>query len=245
MCNDLQWMREVPIAHRGLHDIKLGRVENSLSAVRAAMKMGYSIEVDLQLTQDKKLIVFHDFVLDRLTSESGSVREYKMEELRKIKLQNSKEYIPSLEDLLKLVAGQIGIVLELKGIQDMDANYFDALIPTIEAYIEKYSGTNAVPIAIMSFDHWLLKKARLLSCPCPLGLTAQGDDSFYQAHQKLSNELKIDFISYGISDLPCKFVSEFKETGKPVICWTIRDPKAWKNALIYTDQITFEEFDPI
>lgn len=244
MKDNLTWMREVPIAHRGLHDIKLGRVENSLSAVRAAIKMNYSIEVDLQLTKDKKLVVFHDFILDRLTSESGSVRDYTMAELRKIKLENTQDHIPSLDELLDLVAGKIGIVLELKGIQDMDAGYVDALILTIAEYIEKHSGTIAVPIAVMSFDHWLLTDARLLACPCSLGLTAQGDDSFYQVHQKLTDELNVDFISYGMNDLPCKFVTEFKDTGKPVICWTVRNVTAWKQALIYTDQITFEGFDP-
>lgn len=234
--DDLEWMREVPIAHRGLHNYKLGRVENSLSAVRAAIKNNYSIEVDLQLTKDKKLVVFHDFILDRLTSESGNVRDYTLADLGKIKLENTQDHIPSFAEFLQLVDGKVGLVIELKGIENEDTGYVEAFINSIQ----KYEG----PIAVMSFDHWLLKEARRLECPCPIGLTAEGDDSTYTTHKKLVDDLKLDFISYGFNDLPCKFVTEFKGVGKPVICWTVRSIKAWKQALIYTDQITFEGFDP-
>lgn len=236
MNDDLKWLREVPITHRGLHDSKAGRVENSLSAVRSAIKMNYSIEVDLQLTKDNKLVVFHDFILDRLTFDSGPVRERSLDELRQLKLENTQDYIPSFEEFLSLVDGKVGIVVELKGIKNKDSSYVAAFIKAIK----KYNG----PIAVMSFDHWLLKDARRLACRCPIGLTAEGDNSTYLTHKKLVDELNLDFISYGINDLPCDFATEFKETGKPVICWTVRNEKAWKNALIYTDQITFEGFDP-
>lgn len=236
MTHDLDWMREVPITHRGLHDLKSNRLENSFSAIREAIKKGYSIEVDLQLTKDKKLVVFHDFILDRLTSLSGLVREKTLAELNNIKLKDTQDYIPSLEDFLNLVDGQVGIVIELKGVEGKDAGYIDAL----NKALKNYCGHQAV----MSFDPWLLKDARASKCTYPLGLTAQGDDSFYQTHQDLVEALNIDFISYGISDLPCKFASDFKETGKPVLCWTVRNLADWKHALIYTDQITFENFDP-
>lgn len=236
MHQDLEWMREVPIAHRGLHDIKNRRVENSLSAVRAAMENSFSIEVDLQLTKDKKLVVFHDHTLDRLTTESGLVRDKTIAELTKIKLKNTKDCIPSLTDLLKLVDGKIGLILELKGIRGLDFGYVKSVLDTLK----NYTG----PLALMSFDEWLLYDARELGCPFPLGLTAEGNDAHYDTHQKITNQLDIDFISYGINDLPCKFATNFKNTRKPIICWTVRDEKTWRHAMIYTDQITFEGFDP-
>lgn len=236
MDHDLEWMRKVPITHRGLHDLKSGSVENSLSAASEAIKKGYSIELDLQLTKDRKLVVFHDFTLDSLTSLSGLVRDRTLAELSEIKLENTQDRIPSLQEFLDLVDGQVGIVIELKGVEGKDAGYIDAL----NKALKNYTG----PHAVMSFDPWLLKAARNSKCTYPLGLTAQGNDSFYQAHQQLVDELKIDFISYGIKNLPCKFATDFKKTGKPVICWTVRNTADWKHALIYADQITFERIDP-
>jgi glycerophosphoryl diester phosphodiesterase len=42
----------IPIAHRALHDRKQGRIENSPSAIRAAVAAGYAIEIDVQLSAD-------------------------------------------------------------------------------------------------------------------------------------------------------------------------------------------------
>ena len=69
---ELYWLQR-PIAHRGLHDAAKGIVENSASAVSAAMGKGFAIEVDLQCAADHMPIVFHDDTLDRLTLETGPV----------------------------------------------------------------------------------------------------------------------------------------------------------------------------
>ena len=68
----------VPLAHRALHDASAGRPENGPSAVRAALEAGYGIEIDVQLTSDGRAAVFHDGGLDRLTAETGPVRDRTM-----------------------------------------------------------------------------------------------------------------------------------------------------------------------
>ncbi len=68
------WLVRRPIAHRGLHDRASGIVENSTAAAAAAVSRDYAIECDVQLTADLDAVVFHDFVLDRLTTMSGPVR---------------------------------------------------------------------------------------------------------------------------------------------------------------------------
>jgi len=60
-----------PIAHRGLHDEGKGIVENSASAIEAAIAKGYAVEVDLQCAKDDQPVVFHDATLERLTSETA------------------------------------------------------------------------------------------------------------------------------------------------------------------------------
>ncbi|MEO7248364.1 MAG: glycerophosphodiester phosphodiesterase family protein, partial [Novosphingobium sp.] len=67
----VEWLKGARFAHRGLHG---GEVpENSAGAFSAAIARGLGIECDVQKTSDDQAVVFHDFELDRLTSESGPV----------------------------------------------------------------------------------------------------------------------------------------------------------------------------
>ena len=71
-------------AHRGLHNED--RAENSMSAFRAAVDGGYGIELDVRLSKDGKLVVFHDDTLDRVCGREGKVIDFTAEELAEIKL---------------------------------------------------------------------------------------------------------------------------------------------------------------
>ena len=58
-------------AHRGLFSVQQRPPENSLPAFAAAARHGYGIELDVQFTEDRQLVVFHDDTLDRMTSAKG------------------------------------------------------------------------------------------------------------------------------------------------------------------------------
>jgi glycerophosphoryl diester phosphodiesterase len=92
--SELYWLKR-PIAHRGLHDAAKGTVENSASAVKAAMGAGYAIEVDLQCAAGHMPVVFHDKTLDRLTYETGPVIARDAEALCGLRLRNSEDRILS------------------------------------------------------------------------------------------------------------------------------------------------------
>ena len=103
-----------PIAHRGLHDRGAGRIENSLSAIRAARDAGYGIEIDLQRSSDGVAMVFHDDTLDRLTDETGPVRARSAAELSHIRLKDSTDTIPTFAEVLAEVAGRVPLLVEIK-----------------------------------------------------------------------------------------------------------------------------------
>ncbi len=231
---NLDWMRQTPIAHRGLHDKSASRYENTLSAVKAAIEHGYSIEVDLHPSKDGIPMVYHDDDLGRLTGRQGPVRDQTAEALSNIKIGGTSDHIPTLRELLDLVAGKSGLIIELKGIAGQDDGFVAAVLNVLEGY--------QGPLALMSFDHWLLRDARALKATWPLGLTAEGDDSHYETHKNLCDELVIEFVSYGLVDLPNRFVKEFRESGKPIITWTIRSPEQAAKSSKYADQITFEGY---
>lgn len=101
-------------AHRGLFDNGSEAPENSLAAFRKAVEAGYGMELDVQLSKDEQLVVFHDWTLQRMCGVEGKVRDYTLEELRQFRLMHSDEKIPTLEEFLKLVDGKAPFILEYK-----------------------------------------------------------------------------------------------------------------------------------
>ena len=95
------WITTTPIAHRGLHDDN--KQENSLSAFKNAIEHGYAIEIDLQMTKDNKLIVFHDDTLDRMTNSDGKVSEKTLAEIKQLTLKNSQEKIPTFDETFPML----------------------------------------------------------------------------------------------------------------------------------------------
>ena len=103
-----------PIAHRAYHDLARGRPENSRAAIRAAVAAGYGIEIDLQLSKDGVPMVFHDETLERLTPRQGWVCDLPANELASIPLTGGDEAIPTLTEVLDLIAGSVPLLIELK-----------------------------------------------------------------------------------------------------------------------------------
>ena len=111
-----QWapFKGVYYAHRGLHDNESEAPENSLPAFKKAVKAGYGIELDVQLTKDRVPVVFHDFTLERACGKPGKVYEYTYEELQQFPLFQSNERIPRFEEILKEVDGKVPLIVEIK-----------------------------------------------------------------------------------------------------------------------------------
>lgn len=101
-------------AHRGLFCEKRKIPENSLAAFREAVCAGYGIEMDIQLSKDRKPVVFHDASLERMCGVKGKVWDYTFEELQRFRLKDSEEKIPSFEEVLHTVKGQVPLIIEYK-----------------------------------------------------------------------------------------------------------------------------------
>ena len=100
------WLTARPVAHRGLHDISRGIVENMPGAVQAAIADNFAIEVDIQLTADGEAMVHHDDALGRLTEGSGALLQKTAAELKAVKFRNTGEHMMSLADLCTLVRSE-------------------------------------------------------------------------------------------------------------------------------------------
>ena len=104
----------VHYAHRGLFDNNSDAPENSIAAFKKAVDAGYGIELDVQLSKDNKLVVFHDATLNRMCGIDGKVWEYTLEELKQFRLLGSNEQIPTFEEFLAVVDGKVPFILEYK-----------------------------------------------------------------------------------------------------------------------------------
>lgn len=233
---DMGWLTARPIAHRGYHDMNQNIWENTPSAFARAVEAGYAIECDLHIAADGVPVVFHDDDLNRLCGLPGDVRERTSRELAQLVVGGTADKIPSLPALLKQVAGRVPLVLELKGRQGEDEGFADAVLEALEGY--------GGPVALMSFDHWLLADLKSGGCPRPLGLTADGikPERFFIHEEAMQQGL--DFISYCVHHLPNPFISAQRAQSVPVITWTVRDAEARALTRQYADQMTFEGFDP-
>jgi len=102
------------IAHRGLHTPDGSVPENSLEAFRLAVEAGYGIELDVHLTVDDRVVVFHDDTLERMCGCSFAIDELTYDELKKLRLGDTDAQIPLLSEVLGMVSGRVPIVLEIK-----------------------------------------------------------------------------------------------------------------------------------
>jgi len=101
-------------AHRGLHSRDKSVPENSLAAFRLAAEAGYGIELDIQLSKDGEVVVFHDDTLDRVCGVHGRVDAFTLAELRAMRLCGTDEQIPLLTEVFAAVAGRSPFIIELK-----------------------------------------------------------------------------------------------------------------------------------
>lgn len=102
------------IAHRGLHSVNPAIPENSLAAFEAAVETGYAIENDIHLTLDGQVIVFHDDTFKRMCGVDKRPEEMTLEEIKKLRLKNTNQSIPTLKECLDLVDGRVPLMIEVK-----------------------------------------------------------------------------------------------------------------------------------
>jgi glycerophosphoryl diester phosphodiesterase len=247
----LAWLVARPIAHRGLHDAAAGLIENSLSAADAAIAGGFGIECDVQLSADGEAMVFHDFVLDRLTGETGTLNARTADTLAGIALKGSGDTIPTLAALLDRIAGRVPLVIEIKSRFDGDL----ALTRRTAAIVTERARQ---PIVFKSFDPAVVTALRDLAPAIPRGIVAMNDYDRYPDYAHLDaaekhalanllhfEESQPDFLSWKVADLPsaAPFLCR-KALGLPLMSWTVRTPQEREKAARHADQMVFEGFRP-
>ncbi len=138
---DLGALPDYVFAHRGFWNETCP--ENSLPAFQRAVEHGYGIELDVQETQDRQLVVFHDVTLSRMCGNGQRIQDFSLEELHAFHLLDSKETIPTFAQVLKTVNDQVPLIVEIKSCRNLRQ-----LCEDTAALLDRYAGR----FCIESFD---------------------------------------------------------------------------------------------
>lgn len=244
------WMTARPIAHRGLHDVSRGILENSVSAAQAAISGHFGIECDVQWTADGDAVVFHDFTLDRLMIGSGPVADVTATDLARVAMKGTMDRIPTLHDFIALIAGRTPLVIEIK-------SRFDGDLRLARRTAEIVAEFPDYPIVLKSFDPVIVTALATLSPQRARGIVAMNSDGYDEEKQlsqtdkyALANLLHFpqsqpDFLSWRVRDLPTGIPMLWRHgLNRPVMTWTVRSEGDRQRAADHADQIVFEGFVP-
>lgn len=229
----------VNYAHRGLHSRDLSVPENSLQAFRLAARAGYGIELDVQLSKDGQVVVFHDDDLERVCGVKARVDELDYSELSRLSLCKSGQTIPLFSQALEVIRGRGPLIVELKtGRRNRE------LCQKTLALLEGYRGD----VCIESFNPlivaWFRFHARdilrgQLSMPAKYYEEQSRTQAFLLSRCFLNFLSRPQFIAYRIGRKPAA-VRLTELMGAMKIAWTSHEPRNEKGK----DGVIFEFYKP-
>ena len=229
------------IAHRGLHSRDKSVPENSLEAFRLAAEAGYGAELDVQLSKDGQVVVFHDDTLDRVCGVHGRVDEFSFDELQTMRLCGTEQRIPLFSDVLKTIGGRGPLIVELK-----NGRRNQELCKKTYALLQGYQGEVCVEsfnpriVAWFRFHGKDLLRGQLASPVKDYVKDGFGKPLSFVLSRCLLNFLaRPQFIAYKLVRRPLTVrLSEL--LGAMKVCWTSHDPASEKGQ----DTVIFEFYRP-
>lgn len=234
------------IAHRGLFNNR-DVAENTKRAFEEAIVMGIPIELDVQLTADGKLVVFHDETLSRMCRDNDKkVIECSYEDISKMDLLETGDRIPLFSDVLSQIAGRVPVLIEIKYYAD-----YIATAKSVAGALRGYTGE----YAIQSFHPKIVAWFRKNRPEVTRGLLSTKYNSKsgrvprfllpFCSTLLLNFYVRPDFISF---DHRYKDILPFRLARVlyrfTCACWTIKDEKALRRAEKVFDVYIFDSFVP-
>lgn len=231
-------------AHRGLHNAAHGIPENSLAAFRRAADLGFGIELDVQLTADGEVVVFHDENLNRVCGVDRLLHDCTFAELQTYRLSGTSERIPRFADVLAEVAGRVPLIVEVK--------YYarrTELCEKTARLLSAYGG----PAVIESFHPLIVNWWKHHYPQVLRGVLAENFErrrslafpaSWVAGRLLLNGLVQPDFVAYRFEDRDDRPVRRFAKAGGTCFFWTIRSAADMVAAERIGGTVIFEGFLP-
>lgn len=209
------------VGHRGARGLA---PENTLPGILAAAKHGVTyFEVDAKLTSDGEVIIMHDATLERTTDGTGEVAKTSFADIRKVDAgkpfpDQGKVQIPTLVELLDLlIAHKWGINIEIKPCPGRERETAAAVC----AIVDKHWPKDWEPPLLSSFSMDSLDEAKKVAPHLPRGYLCE---EFTPGWQDVVKGLACATLNLNTNKLGPADLAAAKETGLPILVWTVNDP---------------------
>ena len=233
-------------AHRGFHNEADAVYENTLEAFKLAVDHGYGAELDVRLTKDKRVVVFHDDDTSRLCGVDKAVKDLTYDELRAMKIKDSQSFVPNLEEVVELFSSKTPLIVELKvagkdmeicqKVQDiMEGSGVDYCIESFNPEVVRWYKKNRPEVVRgqLSVDYMKAKT----KAPFLIKMT--------MTHLLFGFALKPDFVAYNHWDVGALGFRIYRKLFKKfTVGWTIVSQEQFQEARKNFDLIIFEGFHP-
>lgn len=233
-------------AHRGLFDNKTKAPENSIPAFENAIRNHYGIELDVQLTKDDVIVVFHDYSILRMCGVDKKIHDMTYEELCQYTLLKTNCRIPRFDEVLRVIDGKVPVIVELK----LEYNY-KRTCELVNAMLSKYKGVYCVesfnPLGI--FWYRLHNNTVMRGQLSSMFLKDKEEGKkflFFLLQNLLFNWLaKPDFIAYNYKYRRSISFYMCSKIYRPyTFAWTVRSEQARQECEGYFEYIIFDHFCP-
>ncbi len=237
------WLRQTPIAHRGLHDARLP--ENSLAAFEAAARAGYAIELDIRLTSDDQIVVIHDAGTLRMSGFDTVISSTPARQLTTLALQKSIYNIPLLADALAVIGGRVPVLIEVK--YPTPAR---AIGPKLLSALNDYHGEYAVEAFDPRVVAWFRRHAPHVSRGQVASSLPEypGYPRWYRAVLRsmfLNWWTRPNFIAFDVRDYPQRTLRFWRRTlHVPVLLWVVKTDQQMELAREAECNLIFESLRP-
>ena len=231
-------------AHRGLHGG--GVPENSLKAFDLACEAGYGIELDVHITADGELVVFHDDTLIRMCGVEGKTESKTLAELKALTLAGTDEHIPSFREVLDLVDGRAPLIVEIKGSKIKDARVCELTAQMLDGYNGVYCIEAFNPFYV---KWWKENRKNVVRGQLAGKMTKENSGMGDAANFALTNMLlsflaRPDFLAYDVKEKKQISFRFARLLGGYPVAWTIRSEEDRKSAEGAFKAIIFENIRP-
>ena len=210
------------IGHRGA---KGHIAENTLESIQKAINLGVDgVEIDVFRCASGEIVVFHDKKLDRLTNSTGFIEEMTIDALNNV-LVEGKYKIPTLEEVLTLIDGNILLNVELKGKNTAKKT---ALI--LEKFVSNTKWeSNQLIVSSFDWDELIIFKNE--NTDIPIGILNDKNT----LNEVLDIAIKLDAVAIhpNFSSLNQEIVNTIHDSGFKIYSWTINAPEEIDKAITF------------
>lgn len=202
-------------AHRGFSHVA---PENTAYAFEAAMESGADyIELDVQLTKDGQLVVFHDTTLNRTTNGSGKLADHTYEELSRLSAGSHFGKKGEFDDAKIMLLSEVFDLVDRKKLLNIEIKDTTGAVQAAEKTVELLEEYNLEGSCyVTSFSYTILKRVKELNPKIKTALIAN-----MAASTSYSMLEHIDAVSMNYLFVNQSVVNEAHRNGKLIFVWTV------------------------